>query len=60
MFIVAWIERKPLQHDSDHYSAHESRDLAESQFAALLLRDDVYSVSLCGVIKSTDYEPAKF
>jgi hypothetical protein len=60
MFIVVWMTKESRGVYRDHSEAHESRALAESQFAALLLRDDVYSVNLCGVIKSTDYEPAQF
>ena len=41
----------------DHYEVVETMAEAVKFYDDLILRDDVYSASVCGVIKSTDYEP---
>jgi len=60
VFLIVYMTKVSRGVYADHVEPIESRILAERRFAELLLRDDVYSVNLCGVIKSTDYKPAQF
>ncbi|CAB4197174.1 hypothetical protein UFOVP1304_48 [uncultured Caudovirales phage] len=40
---------------TDHWEVCDSMAEAERLYEEILCREDVYSASICGVIKSTDY-----
>lgn len=57
--IVAWATRRrrdPSQ-IKDHWCVHENMGDAEAQYLKLANRGSTYSVSICAVIRSTDYTP---
>jgi len=40
----------------DHWEAFETREDAEAKYEEILCKRGTYTVSICGVLKSTDYE----
>ena len=42
--------------DTDHYVACATMPEAENEYQVLINQDNVYCASICGVIKSTDYD----
>tara|TARA_Y100000310_G_scaffold338256_1_gene427400 strand:- start:1472 stop:1939 length:468 start_codon:yes stop_codon:yes gene_type:complete len=40
----------------DHWSAHETYEDALEEYRKILLLNDLYSVSIAGVLRSTDYD----
>ena len=40
----------------DHWSAHETYEDALKEYRRILLLNDLYSVSIAGVLRSTDYD----
>jgi hypothetical protein len=47
-----------VAHDTDHWSAHDTYAEAEKAYEELLLDNDndVYSASICAVLRSTDFD----
>lgn len=57
MFLVVWCDSHG-QHDvevADHYAVHPTVGAAQEHYDRLRARSDVYSVSVCVVVESTDY-----
>lgn len=59
MYIVVWTVRHDprIGPDQDHWTACETMEEAEAEYQHLVREDIVYTASICGVIKSTDYAP---
>lgn len=63
MYIVVYSVRQDRPdgsffEDSD-WSTFEKLEEAQKEYEALLDLDEIYTASICGVIKSTDYSPAE-
>lgn len=63
MYIVVYSVRQDRPdgsffEDSD-WSTFETLEEAQKEYEALLDLDEIYTASICGVIKSTDYSPAE-
>ena len=54
MFLVVWTTKVAEGEYEDHYMAHDTYNEAEETFADLQTLDDVYSISICKPIKSTE------
>lgn len=59
MFLIVYMTKVSRGVYKDHVEPIESRTLAEERFFSLMLDDSIYSLSLCGVLKSTNYAPAE-
>ena len=46
----------PVEELKDHWSAHETYEDALKEYRRILLFNDLYSVSIAGVLRSTDYD----
>lgn len=51
---TVWTEGRPEL--KDHWAVYEDLKDAEAQYKKLLELPHLYSASICGVIKSTDYK----
>ena len=58
MILVVWIVKEDGDF-IDQFVTCETMDKAEVVYQQLVKQDIVYSASICGVIKSTDYQPYK-
>jgi hypothetical protein len=60
MFLLVWTEvhesKGPEPTYEDHWFAHETYMECQEQYNRLLQLEEVYSASICTVLKSTDYE----
>jgi hypothetical protein len=56
MYLVVYSVKSPSGHTVDHYVACETMTEAENEYQVLVNQDTVWSASICGVIKSTDYD----
>jgi len=45
--------------EDSNWSTFETLEDAQKEYEALLDLDEIYTASICGVIKSTDYSPAE-
>lgn len=45
--------------EDSNWSTFETLEEAQKEYEALLDLDEIYTASICGVIKSTDYSPAE-
>jgi hypothetical protein len=59
MYIVVWITLGLNNELCDLSFTHETLENARIHYNALIGMDEVYSVSLCAVIESTEFEPAQ-
>jgi len=60
MFIVVWTHEVDNGYAEntyrDHWETFETREDAEEKYEEILCKRGTYTVSICGVLKSTDYE----
>lgn len=57
MYIVVATFSEENGRHRDHWETAETRAEAERKYRDLLKQDDLYTASICAVVKSTDYEP---
>lgn len=55
-FLVTWFESDLI----DHFTAHETFEDAKKEYDSLIERENILSVSISGVVLSTDYKSLKF
>ncbi len=60
MYIVIWslVDRANPGNLIDFWQPHENLDQATKFYEALLEHSDIYTASICGVMRSTDYDAA--
>lgn len=58
MYIVAYTLEGGVNEFSDYEAFDELKD-AKARYDELLTKDSLYSVSIAGVMESTDYDTAK-
>ena len=65
MYLVVYSTKEERMYDhsfdtveelKDHWSAHETYEDALKEYRRILLLNDLYSVSIAGVLRSTDYD----
>ena len=65
MYLVVYSTKEERMYDhsfdtveelKDHWSAHETYEDALKEYRRILLFNDLYSVSIAGVLRSTDYD----
>jgi len=63
MYIVVYSVRQYRPDGSfledSNWSTFETFEEAQKEYEALLDLDEIYTASICGVIKSTDYSPTE-
>ena len=59
MYLVVWVALGVNNEPRDLWVAHESLEDARTHYNALIALDEVYTVSICAVIESTDYTPTE-
>ena len=58
MYILAWYEMEDVYSPSeDFYEVFDTYQLALERFREVVAQEDTQSVSIAGVMKSTDYSP---
>lgn len=54
MFLVVWTTKVADGEYEDHYMTHDTYNSADDMFRDLQTLDDVYSISICQPVKSTE------
>jgi len=54
MFLVIWTTKVAENEYEDHWMAHDTYNGADEMFKDLQTLDDVYSISICQPVKSTE------